>query len=251
MSVVASSDADRLGTAPDEMQKATMDHKNRYVRIQQKEDDLRRREAQLRKANLAVNESRPPSFPWCYPVMHHDIAEEILIVSQMFLRVWLANLVGLWVTAVANGTECCHADKFQLDHYSLAWKIIFSIVVGVLTVPLGFRVSDMRIYRECAESNVGFVTLGFAALFFVWITIGVVGIPNSGMVSAIMGVDGIGGDGTFTKVIARITFVLYVLGALLQFFLHGKLMLLFKASGQQLQPVPVPNETKSLIPHLH
>jgi hypothetical protein len=51
------------------------------------------------------------------------------------------------------------------------------------------------------------------------------------MVSAIMAVDAIAGTDGFTKAIAGITLVLYILGPLLQLFLPGKLMLLFKASG--------------------
>jgi hypothetical protein len=134
-------------------------------------------------------------------------------------------------------------EKFHANsQYKIVQNIIFGAVVGVLTVPLGFRVSYMRIYRECKESNVGFVTLGLAALFFVWVTIGAVGIRNSGMVGVVMGIDAIAGQGGFTKAIGGITLVLYVLAALLQLFLLGKLMLLFKASGRQLQPGPAPSQ---------
>jgi hypothetical protein len=231
---------DRIGTVPFETGKVAMDLRDRYSRIQQKEEDLRRREAELRRAKVVVDESHPPNFPPFYPMLYHNITEEIPIISQTFLRIWLANLLELWVTAVVNIIACCCTSHFTGDKYgggAQAQNIIFGIIVGVLTVPLGFRVTYIRLYRECKASEIGFVTLGLSALFFAWIAVGAVGPPKSGMVGVIMGIDGVSGRGGFTKAISGISAALYLLAALLQLFLLGRLMLLFKASGRQLQPV--------------
>jgi hypothetical protein len=215
-----------------------MDLQSRYSAIQAKESELRQREDALRRQNASISDSKALNFPPLCPFVYHNISEEIPIQSQMFLKLCLGNIGGFLVSAVLNFIACCCSGSFS--GYTAAdaiQNIVFGLIVGILTGPLAFRVTYLKMYGQCKTGDITLWGLAVKAMLFAWIVIQAVGPKGWGVVGGVMMLDAIGGKGNgFGKAMAVITFITYLLEALLEGFLLGKLMMLFKASGQSTGP---------------
>jgi hypothetical protein len=217
-----------------------MDLQSRYSAIQQKEEDLRRREASLRTQNVTVDVSNTPNFPPCYPLMYHNLAEEIPISMQWFLRIALCAIIGLLVTAVVNLISCFTSGSFTSDSKAsdVVENVVFGAIIGLLTGPLAFRVTYMREYSQCKASDISLTTLALQGLLFAWIALCAIGLHGMGTVGVIMTIDAVGGGGgAFVSAMAVISCVLWVGIACVEVFLLGRLLLLYKGSGQKVNAV--------------
>jgi hypothetical protein len=166
-------------------------------------------------------------------MLYHNITEEIPIHSQWFLRLCIINVIVFLILAPVNFIACCTSGQFGED---LSQNIIFSIVIGLLTGPLAFRITYKKLYLQSKTDDFSLWGLAVKALLFAWIAIGAAGIPGSGMVGIAMAIDALG-SGTasgFTKAIVLITTITYVASAVLEFYLLGRLLMLFKGTGQRI-----------------
>jgi hypothetical protein len=214
-------------------QKVPMDLRSRYYAIQQKEADLKQRESSLRNQNVAISSEKAPNFPPCWPVLYHNIAEEIPIHSQWFIRLCLINIIAFVVLAPLNFLACCTSGQFS---DGVAQNVVFSIIVGLLTAPLAFRITYKKLYGQCKADEFSLWALGLKALLFAWIVIGAAGIEKSGMAGIAMAVDAFANRDAsgFARTVVVLTAAIYVAAAALEFFLLGRLLILFKSTGQRI-----------------
>jgi hypothetical protein len=215
-----------------------MDLQARYEAIQRREADLRRREDALRKQNVTVDAINPPNFPPFYPMLYHNITEEIPISMQWFLRIALAAICALLITAILNLISAFTSKSFKTDGTTseAAENVIFAVIIGLLTAPLAFRVTYVREYREFKASDISLVTIALQALLFAWVTFCAVGVHGAGAVGVLMTIDCMGSDsGGFVKAMAGIACTLWLLLAATEFFLLGRLLLLYKGTGTQVR----------------
>jgi hypothetical protein len=239
-----------LNDAIDFYLRATMDLQTRYAAIQQKEEDLRRREATLRKQHIDVNDQHAPNFPPFYPMMYHNIAEEIPIAMQWFLKLALIGIAGMLVVAFVNWISCFTSKSFtpSASTSAVIENVIFGGIVGLLTAPLAFRVTYRREYDQCKAGSITLWTLALQGLLFAWITICAVGMHGMGTVGVIMTIDAFSSSANgFTKAMAAISCLLWLLIALLELFLLGRLLILYKtvgSNGAVARPPIVPESTE-------
>ncbi|KAH0791387.1 secretory carrier-associated membrane protein 1-like [Histomonas meleagridis] len=91
----------------------------RYYAIQQKEEELKRREKALKKANVEIEEdTHPPNFPPFCSVVYHNIAEEIPIASQWTIRI--AFIMILAPAALVHFTFYSDICCTSLEHYQIS-----------------------------------------------------------------------------------------------------------------------------------
>jgi hypothetical protein len=216
-----------------------MELQARYEAIQRREEELRRREGDLRKQNVTVDNVNAPNFPPFYPVMYHNIAEEIPIAMQWFLKIALIAIAILIVNAVLNLISAFTSKSFKEDSKTseVAQNVIFGAIIGILTGPLAFRVTYMREYRQFKGGDITLWTLALQALLFAWVAFCSVGIYGVGTVGVIMTIDAVSGKSSsgFVKALAGITCGLWLLSAAIELFLLGRLLLLYKGSGPRIE----------------
>jgi hypothetical protein len=216
-----------------------MDLQSRYTAIQQKEEELRNREAALRKQDVALDAAHAPNFPPFYPMMYHNIAEDIPIAMQLFLKLALIGIIAILVNSVINLIACFVSKPFVKDQSpsNVVSNIIGGAIVALLTGPLAFRVTYIREYEQCKKNEITLWTLALQGLLLAW-----VGLCASGVVWGTIGLipmlTALSKASGFAKVIATIAGVIWLAIAVLELFLLGRLLLIFKTSGQRIQAVP-------------
>lgn len=209
----------------------------RYYAIQQKEEELRNREKALKKSNIdIVGGEKPYNFPPFCSIVYHNIGEEIPIASQWTVRIAYIMYWCLCITCVINVIACCTTGKIDVKGYSAGKNIIFGILIGLLAVPLAFKINYYKFYTQCKDNE---ITLRFFALQAIYIAVyayAAVGKKNSGTIGLITAIDALaGGKSGFCKAICMIAAVLWVAGAAIQIFLFGKIMVLYKGTGSSKQ----------------
>jgi hypothetical protein len=217
-----------------------MDLQARYAAIQQKEEELRNRESALRKQDVSLDAAHPPNFPPFYPMMYHNIAEEIPIAMQLFLKVALVGIITILVNSFVNLIACCASKPFVKEKKmsEVVSNVIGGAIIALLTGPLAFRVTYMREYEQCKKNEITLWTMALQALLLVWVGLCSVGVVW-GTIGVVRMLDAVGSKANgFTKAIAVISTALWLLITALELFLLGRLLLLFKASGQRLETAP-------------
>ena len=216
-----------------------MDIRDRYNAIQDKEEELKRREAALKKANVNIDDSHPPNFPPFCSTVYHNIGEEIPITMQWTVRIAFIALFWSAAMLVVNMIAACFSGKFSGD-YNVAQMVIFAVIYLILTVPLAFKVNYYRFYTQCKKTEITIGYLALQAIYLIFNVIGAAGIKESGMVGIITMIDAIAGDNNgATKAFASIAAVMWILEALVQLFLTGKILVLYKGMGRKLEAQPV------------
>lgn len=207
-----------------------MDLQARYNAIQEKENELRRREDALRKQNVDVDNGHPPNFPPFCPTVYHDIAVEIPIEMQWVVRIAFIGLFWMGALLIVNLIAAFTVGKFG---HSAGETIIFAVIFLILTVPLAFKVNYFKLYTQCKNSAVTAGYLILQLVYFAFNVMGAIGLKDSGMIGIIVMIDAISSQaGGFVKAIVIISAVMWVLSALVQFFLAAKSLILYKRTGQ-------------------
>jgi hypothetical protein len=168
----------------------------RFRSVQAKENELRERANKLREANVTVGNSPMPNFPPFYPMLYHDISVEIPMLMQTFIRLSLGGVIFLAILSVVNWLACFTAGNFGRNSGE---NIVFRLIVLLFLTPLAFRVTYWKLYRQCKANEITFWTMA-----------------NSGR----------------TLYLSR---VCWFIAAGWEFFLIGRLLLLFKSTGITMQ----------------
>jgi hypothetical protein len=189
---------------------------------------------------VVVSGEKTPNFPSCYPLFYHNITEEIPIHSQWFLRLCLLDVIIFLVLGPVNFIACCTSGQFDEP---ATQNVVFSIIIGLLTGPVAFRVTYKKMYFQAKSDEFSLWGMCLKALLFAWILIGAIGIRGSGMAGIAMSISafGAGTASGFAKAMVVITTMLYVGAALMEFFTLGRLLLLFKGTGPRIDTI---KETK-------
>ncbi|KAH0786848.1 scamp-domain-containing protein [Histomonas meleagridis] len=212
----------------------------RYYAIQQKEEELLRREKALKKENIEIVENEKQfNFPSFYPVMYHDISEEIPIISQWVVRIAYYKIYALFVTVIVNLIACCVSGKIKVGgagaRYNTGTNVVFGVIIGVLAVPLAFKINYHKLYNHCKENNIGLGWFALQGLYIFCYGYAAVGLKNTGLMGIITMIDAIAaGEGTFTKIICALSGIMWTVGALVQIFLFGRVMVLFRSTGERV-----------------
>jgi hypothetical protein len=210
------------------------DLEGRFNTVRAKEQELQRREEALRKANVTVGDSNIPNFPPFYPLIYHNIAEEIPMLMQTFIRISLFGVGWLAILSIVNWLACFTTASFGRN---AGENIVFGLIIGLFLTPLAFRVTYWKLYRQCKEQSITFWTLALQGGLFLFCVIGVVGIEDSGMLGVMMILDAVANKpSAFTMGICVTACVCWCIAAAWQFFLLGRLLLLFKTTGTTIQP---------------
>ncbi|KAH0791590.1 secretory carrier-associated membrane protein 1-like [Histomonas meleagridis] len=208
----------------------------RYYAIQQKEEELKRREKALKKANVEIEEdTHPPNFPPFCSVVYHNIAEEIPIASQWTIRIAFIMILALAVLVIINLIACCTTGTIKLGgsgaSYSVGANIVFGVIIGILSVPLAFKINYYKLYTQAKTNNITLGWFALQAIFILCFGYAAVGLKNNGVIGIITMLDALAAGSGFCKVICIISAVLWVLGTLVEIFLFGRVMVLYKGSG--------------------
>lgn len=205
----------------------------RYYAIQQKEEELRNREKALKKSNIEISDNEKPyNFPPFCSIVYHNIGEEIPIASQWTVRIAYIMFYCLFATCVINVIACCTTGKIKVKGYSAGRNIVFGAVIGVLAVPLAFKINYYKLYTQCKNNNITLGWFGLQAIYIVVYIYAAVGLKNSGTIGLITAIDAMaGGETGFCKGICVITAILWIAGAVIQIALFGKIMALYKGTG--------------------
>ncbi|KAH0785212.1 secretory carrier-associated membrane protein 1-like [Histomonas meleagridis] len=208
----------------------------RYYAIQQKEEELKRREKALKKVNVEIEEdTKPPNFPPFCSVVYHNIAEEIPIASQWTVRIAFIMIIALTVTVIVNLIACCTTGTINVGgagaKYSAGTNIVFGVIIGVLSVPLAFKINYFKLYTQCKLNDVKLGWFALQAIFIICYGYAAVGMKNCGVIGIITMLDGIASGSGFCKVMSIISAVLWVCGTVVEVFLFGRVMVLYKSSG--------------------
>lgn len=214
-----------------------LDPAERFRKIQEREADIKRREAELRKQNVATKSVKPPNFPPCYPFMHHDIANDIPMLAQWTVRLHLIGMIGTYVTLFWNFLTACGVGQFPNAAYSVAQNVIFSIVIFPLGVGCSWKINYMKFYSQVEKGRIKFTMFALQILFICAVCAACVGIPNSGCMGFIMALDGLGSNSGFAKLTCIVSIILWVIVCVWQIFMLTKMFLLYKVLDSSHGPV--------------
>ena len=229
----------------------------RFNRIQQKEEELRKREAVLKEQQLGIDEDRPPNWPPCCPFIYHDITEEIPVKNATVVRValWLqlvwaiALIVNMLACFGIGGMGSGESSNTQ-DAYPSATYIVYGIIYAVLGIPLAFRINYLKFYQQCKIDDLSGCWFFLELIFFGINVYAAVGMPESGLCGVLCAIDAIskGGTSTYLRVMAIITAIIFVCSALGQGFVGSKAFLLYKTMGGSfLTKSPIANQQQSTV----
>lgn len=216
----------------------------RYARLQAKEDELARRENELKKQDVNIDAEKPNNFPPCFPFMRHDITTDIPLSFQWTIRL---AFIGQFIFAGAlfiNFIGACTTGTIKLKSgsgYSLGKNIIFSIIFLILGIPCAFRINYMKLYSQAAKKDIKCLYFALEGIFVGINAFAVVGLKDWGLMGIITVIDALSASTSgFCKAMITIACILWAGSALLQIFLFGRIMQLYKVSGNPTMPTPQP-----------
>lgn len=212
-----------------------MDAQERYARIQQKEEELKRREANLREQQLGIDEDRKPNWPPCCPFVYHNITEEIPVRLMAACKIAYLSQA-LWALALIFNCLAAFGVKGMPSAYSISKYIVFSIIFAVLGIPLAFRVNYMKFYDQCKKED---LTLGWFLLqviFFALNAVAAVAPPASGLCGILFVIDAYSSGSGYVKIVGTISACLWVLSTLAQGFIGSKAFVLYKGKSGNTAP---------------
>lgn len=219
----------------------------RYRRLQAKEEELARRENALKKQDVNLDDEKVNNFPPFCPFMRHDITADIPLAYQWTVRLAFIGQFIFAGTLLINFIGACTTGTIKLKSgsgYSLGKNIIFSIIYFLLGIPCAFKINYMKLYSECAKKDIKCLYFALQGIFIGINGFACVGLKDWGLMGIITVIDAISASTSgFCKAIIIIACILWGCSALLQVFLFGRFMLLYKNSGvpQQL-PQPTTNQ---------
>jgi secretory carrier-associated membrane protein len=120
----------------------------RQQELAQKENELKLREAELRnqqaKVNNALATGKMKNFPWIWPVMYHNIEEEVPTEHKRACRAlfwgWKATVATLFINmATCLVMLMAHAQGINTAASDLGASIVYFVMVGVGSLYLWYR----------------------------------------------------------------------------------------------------------------
>lgn len=219
----------------------------RYARLQAKEDELARRENALKKQDVNIDEERPNNFPPFFPFMRHDISTDIPLAFQWTVRLAFIGQFIFAGTLLINLIGACTTGTIQLKKgsgYSLGKNVIFSIIFLILGVPCAFKINYMKLYVQASKKDIKCLYFALQGIFVGINAFAFVGLKDWGLMGIITAIDALSASTSgFCKAIIIIACILWGGSALLQIFLFGRIMQLYKGSGAPIQaPQPTTNQ---------
>lgn len=135
--------------------------------LKRKEAELIAKEKQLKELEKKLVDTgalKKKNWPFCYPILYHNIAGEVPEGSRRIVRegymAWFGLLIclswNLFCNCVILGTK----QKQKVPSWFLA------LLYFVLGVPLSFWLWYLRLYNGCKQDS----TLGFLG-FFIWFAV--------------------------------------------------------------------------------
>ncbi|OHT16093.1 secretory carrier membrane protein [Tritrichomonas foetus] len=211
----------------------------RFARLQAKEQELRDREKALKKQDVFIEEDKSNNFPPFFPLVHHDIVNDIPLSSQWTIKIaflaqffWAAQLLINFVAACTTGTIHLGSGK-----YSLGTNIVFSIIIMILGVPCAFKLNYMKLYSQAKKNAIKGTFFILQGLFIAVNVYGFVGLKNNGVMGVITTIDALAASTSgFCKAMVIIATVMWASSSLIQLFLFGRVMLIYKNGGAPPAP---------------
>ncbi|XP_062009610.1 secretory carrier-associated membrane protein 1-like [Rosa rugosa] len=133
------------------------DLKAREAELKRREQEIKRKEENVKKAGGFSTDKNWPPF---YPIIHHDIANEIPIHLQKIQYVALTTYLGLVVTLLWN----IIAVTVFLFHGGGIINWIMSVIYFVTTCPLAYFLWYRPLYRAMRTDS----SLSFAGFFLCY-----------------------------------------------------------------------------------
>jgi hypothetical protein len=213
---------------------------DQFRRIQAKEAELREREHKLRQAHVHLDEEEVKNWPPCRPFIHHDIDADIPLQGVWTVRLALWGQYGFYFLLLWNVLAACGTDLEAEDTvYNVAQNVVFAILIALLGIPCGFKVNYMRLYRQARKNDISLLFFGVQALLVAAVGLGLVGLPNWGCMGIMTAIDVLRDGSGFGKFTVGICAALWAIVAAWEVMVFGKILLLFKTTGQPPAPAAI------------
>ncbi|ORX77573.1 scamp-domain-containing protein, partial [Basidiobolus meristosporus CBS 931.73] len=213
-------------------------------RLLRKEMELeeRERELALQTKRLKNQGPKPYNFPPLWPVMYHNIDEEITDSNRVLVR----NIFRSWLftlgTLLLNSTSCfliliAHAVGVNTGATDFGVGLVYTIFVGMASFFLWYRpVYNAFMKEKALYYYLFFVFNGFHIGFQFYMLAGIPGSGSGGLINMISMIS----DGKILAgVFCIITSALWACGGTLSLFLYNKVYSHYKLQGHTF------NEAKS------
>ena len=163
----------------------------KYRRLKQREQELIRRQQELRTTDTHANLNWPP----CLPILLHVDYSEIPQSAKACIQAAVAGVCIVLCQSILN----ILASGFVtgLKNYSRVKSVIFAIIFGLLSSYVTVSVCWNKLYWGCVNHDVPFSFIVWQFVLIGWTVYLTVGFPNSGSV----------GIATFIDLIAKSTSV--------------------------------------------
>lgn len=217
----------------------------RFARLQAKEQELKQREANLKKQDVDLDDEKPNNFPPCCPFMYHDLSDLPIIATWTIKLAFIAQFIWMGTLLINFIGACCTGTiKTSGSGYSVGKNVVFSIIYAILGVPLAFRLNYCKLYDQARHDHIKGTFFVLQALFIACHILAFVGLQNWGLMGVITTIDCISASTSgFAKAMIVISCFLWAGSGLLQIFLFGRIMILYKNNSSSPQPAPVQPST--------
>ncbi|KAI8844786.1 scamp family-domain-containing protein [Chytridium lagenaria] len=157
--------------------------------LKKKEEELAARERALRdqEETLRSHGLNPPNWPPFYPLIYHNIDDEIPEPSRPLMtkiyRYWLANVGVLFVNMCAcMGLLISHATYYGASDFGIS--LIYFFTMTALSFYLWYRPAYWAFQKDSALFFYVFLLFeGFHFLFAAYMTVGLPGSGSGGIIN--------------------------------------------------------------------
>ncbi|KAK9712372.1 hypothetical protein K7432_007190 [Basidiobolus ranarum] len=208
----------------------------REERLLQKEMELegRERELHLQSNRLKRQGSKPNNFPSVWPVMYHNIEEEIIesdrtIVRRLF-RSWLFTMSTLFL----NSITCfliliAHAIGVNTGATDFGIGLVYTLLIGAASFFLWYRpVYNAFMKEKALYYYIFFIFNGFHIGFQFYMAVGIPGSGSGGLINMISMIS----DGKILAgVFCIVTSLFWIVGGVLSLYLYNQVQSHYKVQG--------------------
>ncbi|KAI8610106.1 scamp family-domain-containing protein [Chytriomyces sp. MP71] len=158
--------------------------------LRRKEAELLEREAQLKENERNSNLSRLPNFPYCWPVMYHNINVDIPRSNRRIMiwmyRSWLFCFICLFVNIVASlAVMLSHPTGVTSAARDFGVSIVYAVGIAITSFYLWYRPVYNAFMKESSMYfNFYFFFGGWHVLFDFYMALGIPGSGSAGIIYA-------------------------------------------------------------------
>eukprot|EP00270_Netrium_digitus_P002250 TRINITY_DN1253_c1_g1_i1.p1 TRINITY_DN1253_c1_g1~~TRINITY_DN1253_c1_g1_i1.p1 ORF type:complete len:271 (-),score=52.01 TRINITY_DN1253_c1_g1_i1:239-1051(-) len=206
--------------------------------LQVREEQLRRKEQELRSREAALG-IQIKNWPSCYPIIHHDIANDIPYECQGLMYAAFLSWLGVHICLLAN--VVCVAALFMGNAVSGPkgfGNFIMAVLYAFLGIPLSYFLWYRRLYAAMRKDSAFSFALYFLfylvhCVFFIYAAVAppfiFKGLSLAGFLAAVSVI----GDGhTVVGIMYFIGAGLFAAEAFLSITVLSRVYLHFRGSGQ-------------------